>query len=244
MSEPVFKVNGLRKLFRMGSSDIEVLKDLDFEVHAGEIVAVIGASGSGKTTFLNSLGGLDTPNAGRVLLQGTDLYALSPARRAVLRATRIGFVFQAYHLLPELDALENIMLPARNSSWRLPRFFGNPGSFFNVPRKETPLQRAATLLDAVGLSDRREHLPGELSGGEQQRVALARALMNNPDVVLADEPTGNLDARTGGQVLEYLMALVRGSNKTMVMVTHNLEVTRMADRVLEFRNGHLEQTAK
>jgi len=239
VSIPTFQVQGLRKVFRMGPVELEILRDLVFEVAAGEAVAVVGASGSGKTTFLHSLGGLDTPTAGQVRLQGTDLYALSPARRTRLRASRIGFVFQAYHLLPELDALDNVLLPARNSAWRWDRLFSVGRVLAGPARPESSAARAAALLEAVGLAGRAAHLPGELSGGEQQRVALARALMNDPDVVLADEPTGNLDADTGRQVLEHLFALVRGGRKTLVLVTHNLEVARLADRILELRGGRL-----
>lgn len=234
-NQPVLRADGLTKTYVMASAKLEVLRGLSLEVAPGEIVAVVGASGSGKTTFLHALGGLDTPTAGRVLLQGEDIYALSPARLTLLRAMKIGFVFQSYHLLPELDALENVLLPARNINWRLHkparmREAANPSS----------AARATELLNAVGLSNRAGHLPGELSGGEQQRVALARALMNDPDVILADEPTGNLDAGTGRQVLEHLFGLARSARKTMVMVTHNLDVAAMADRVLELRAGRLE----
>ncbi len=234
-NQPILRADGLTKTYIMASTKLQVLRGLSFEVAEGEIVAVVGASGSGKTTFLHALGGLDTPTAGKVFLQGEDIYAFSPARLTLMRAMKIGFVFQAYHLLPELDALDNVLLPARNITWRW-----NRPARMRMTSAPSDAERAAELLDAVGLSARAGHLPGELSGGEQQRVALARALMNDPDVILADEPTGNLDADTGRQVLEHLFALARNARKTMIMVTHNLDVAARADRVLELRAGHLK----
>ncbi len=217
----------LRKNYALGHASVEVLQDVNLELRRGERVAVVGASGAGKSTLLHVLGGLDRPTGGRVFFQGEDLYRLSARRRNMLRAARIGLVFQFYHLLPELDVLENVCLPAMNplAAGRL--------------APETAARRARGLLEAVGLEKRLSHLPMELSGGEQQRVALARALMNRPAIVLADEPTGNLDPVTGRHVLDGLFALVAREQQTLIMVTHNAEVASRCQRVLELRDGRL-----
>ncbi|MCG2812870.1 MAG: ABC transporter ATP-binding protein, partial [Candidatus Aminicenantes bacterium] len=179
--ENILQVERLGKTYMLGQAAIPVLRDVSLAVHAGEVISIIGASGSGKSTLLHILGALDQPSGGTVRFQGRDLYALSAAQRTVVRGRHIGFVFQFYHLLPELDVLENVMLPALSQN-------GAPAGMRD---------RAQSLLEAVGLAGRANHLPMELAGGEQQRVALARALMNHPDLVLADEPTGNLDSVTG-----------------------------------------------
>lgn len=220
----ILQVECLGKTYMLGKAAIPVLRDVSLKVRAGEVISIIGASGSGKSTLLHILGALDQPSAGTVRFQGNDLYALSAAQRTVVRARKIGFVFQFYHLLPELDMLENVMLPALSGN-------GAPTGMRN---------RAQSLLEAVGLADRANHLPMELSGGEQQRAALARALMNQPDLVLADEPTGNLDSVTGGQVLDFLFALTRGEQRTLILVTHNIAVARLCDRVLELKDGRLQ----
>jgi len=222
--EGILQVERLGKTYMLGRSAIPVLRDVSLAVRAGEVISITGASGSGKSTLLHIIGGLDQPSGGTVRFQGRDLYALSAAQRTVVRARHIGFVFQFYHLLPELDVLENVMLPA-----------------LSLPRATVGMRdRAQSLLEAVGLAGRANHLPMELSGGEQQRVALARALMNQPDLVLADEPTGNLDSVTGSQVLEFLFALTRGQRRTLVLVTHNSAVARLCDRVLELKDGCLQ----
>ncbi len=217
---------GIEKAYRIERHSIPVLRGVSLSVRAGESLSITGASGAGKSTLLHILGGLDRPTGGRVMFQGLDLYALSHARRTDVRATRIGFVFQSYHLLPELDVAENVLLPAL-SRW---------GACRAAARNQ---RRALELLERVGLADRARHRPMELSGGEQQRVALARALMNEPEIVYADEPTGNLDSATGAQVLEYLFALVRGRSHTLVLVTHNDEVAAMCDRRLRLKDGVL-----
>lgn len=221
----ILQVEHLRKTYLLGKTIIPVLRDVSLAVRAGEIIAVIGASGSGKSTLLHILGALEVPSGGIVQFEGQNLYELSGEKRTVLRARRIGFVFQFYHLLPELDLLENVMLPALTGR------SGQPAS--------TAITRARSLLQAVGLAERARHLPMELSGGEQQRGALARALMNQPDLVLADEPTGNLDSLTGQQVLEFLFALTRGQGRTLILATHNSAVSRLCDRVLELKDGCL-----
>ncbi len=212
------------KTYMLGKTAVPVLRDVSLAVRAGEVVSIIGASGSGKSTLLHILGALDQPSGGIVQFQKCDLYALSAARRTVVRGKHIGFVFQFYHLLPELDVLENVMLPALSRR-----------SAIGGMR-----ERAQSLLAAVGLAGRANHLPMELSGGEQQRAALARALMNQPGLVLADEPTGNLDSVTGSQVLKFLFALTRGEGRTLILVTHNIAVARLCDRVLELKGGRLQ----
>ena len=199
----------LKKRFRLpGQKPIEVLKGVNFSVKPGEKVAIVGRSGAGKSTLLNILGGLERPTSGKVT-----------------RPKNIGFVFQQYHLMPELTVFENVVLPTMSSHW---------GGNVSFPRK-----RAVELLEKVGLKDRMDHLPSELSGGEMQRVALARALVTDPEIVLADEPTGNLDAMTGAEILKMLSDLSAGSTTALVMVTHSPEAAAICDRVLTLENGVL-----
>jgi lipoprotein-releasing system ATP-binding protein len=204
---------------------VEVLKGASISVAKGERVAIVGRSGAGKSTLLHVLGGLDRPEAGEVSVEGLSLYALSPRERTALRAAKVGFVFQSYHLLPEMDVTENVMLPAMTGVRRLSR--------------QEMRERALALLEQVGLADRVTHTPLELSGGEQQRVALARALVNEPALILADEPTGNLDRMTGAQIMELLFGLSCSRELAVVMVTHSLETAALCDRVLELQGGLL-----
>lgn len=198
----------LKKRFRLpGQKPIEVLKGVNFSVHPGEKIAIIGRSGAGKSTLLNILGGLEKPTSG-----------------SVTRPRRIGFVFQQYHLMPELTVLENVLLPTMAST----------------KLEFDPRPRAVSLLEKVGLKERLDHLPSELSGGEMQRVALARALVTDPELVLADEPTGNLDAMTGSEILKMLSDLSVGSSTALVMVTHSPEAAAICDRVLTLENGVLK----
>ena len=235
----ILQVNRLSKIYALGKTVVPVLKDLDLEVRAGETVAIAGASGAGKSTLLHILGGLDSPSAGTVLFQGRDLYGMSARKRTQVRARKIGFVFQFYHLLPELNVLENVILPIMNhapgpirQSWS---WLAAAGPSHAVAARS----RARALLAAVGLDHRIDHLPMELSGGEQQRVALVRALMNQPDLLLADEPTGNLDSGTGVQVLDSLFDLACQAGHTLVIVTHNQAVARRCSRSLELVDGCL-----
>jgi len=226
MTEPAVAAEEIHKTYVLGKHRIPVLRGAGLTVAAGERVSVVGASGAGKSTLLHILAGLDRPDRGAVRVAGVDVYRASASRRSLLRATQLGFVFQSYHLLPEMDVAENVMLPglARRSlfaSWSSIR------------------ARAMALLDAVGLAERAAHRPMELSGGEQQRVALARALMNDPAVILADEPTGNLDDATGRQVLDHLFALTRDGGHTLVMVTHNRRIAGACDRMLRLEDGCL-----
>lgn len=211
----------LHRTYHLSGKSLDILRGVDLDVEAGEKVFLCGQSGAGKTSLLYVLGGLERPDQGDVTLDGTSLYAGSASKRAALRNQRLGFVFQQFFLLPELTALENVALPA--------------GIAGTDSRK-----RAADLLQRVGLEARHHHLPSELSGGEQQRVAIARALINQPDVVLADEPTGNLDAQTGAGVMQLLADLVRDQNAALVVVTHDLKLTGLADRTLLLKEGRLQ----
>ena len=221
----MLEVADIVKEYRLpGQKPIRVLDGVSFVVAAGEHVAIVGRSGAGKTTLLNILGGLDKPTAGDVRLGGESLFRGFGAarRRNRLRATKIGFIFQSYHLMPELDIVENVMLPSMTGRARVP----------------SARARAKELLAKVGLGDRLKHLPAELSGGEQQRVALARALMCRPEIILADEPTGNLDALTGEEILKLLFE-VNETPIACVMVTHSAAAAARCDRVLRLDGGHL-----
>ncbi len=206
------------RTFEIGSSRIEVLRGVSLEVQAGEKLFLCGASGAGKTSLLYTLAGLEKPNQGKVLISGESLYEMNRSRQARCRNRRMGYVFQSYALLPELTACENVCLPA---------MIGGKNS----------LQRAGELLDRVGLGDRLHHLPPELSGGEQQRVAIARSLMNDPEILFADEPTGNLDSKTGAEVMDLLLSLVDEQNKTLLVVTHDSSLAQSGDRKLELVDG-------
>jgi lipoprotein-releasing system ATP-binding protein len=215
---------GAHKAYRIGRREIEVLRGASVAVRRGEKLAVVGASGSGKSTLLNVLSGLDRPSAGSVRIDGRDLYGMSAHDRTALRARRIGFVFQAYHLFPELTLFDNVLLPARV------RWNGFGGD-------RAARRRAEGLIERVGLSARAGHRPDELSGGEQQRVAIARALMRDPDILFADEPTGNLDSESGEIVLSCLFELMGGRERTVVLVTHNPDIAARCDRMLTLRDG-------
>ncbi len=219
---PVLEAIGLVKTYVMPHKRVDVLRGASLATAPGELAAVVGKSGAGKSTLLNVLGGIDAPEAGEVRICGESLFALPPSKRTALRASTIGFVFQSYHLLPEMTILENVMLPAM-ALGRLSR---------NEMRR-----RAADLLAQVGLDGRAAHRPLELSGGEQQRAAIARALMNAPRLILADEPTGNLDQATGKLVLDLLFSLVRSSGSSMLIVTHDPGVAARCDRTLALESG-------
>jgi lipoprotein-releasing system ATP-binding protein len=227
------EATGLEKAYRKGKSLVPVLKGVDLAVERGELVAVIGASGSGKSTLLHVLGLLDAPDAGTVTLDGRRIDQQAGRERDALRNRTFGFIFQFYHLLPELSALENVMMPQliRHGLW----------SYLGHRRQ---IHREATaLLERVGLGHRLGHHPAELSGGEMQRTAIARALAGNPAIVLADEPTGNLDAGSGQGVLELLRDLNRDRGLTMIMVTHDIQIAQQADRVVRLVEGRIEEWA-
>ncbi|MDR2850007.1 MAG: ABC transporter ATP-binding protein [Verrucomicrobiota bacterium] len=221
----MLNATGLCKTYILPRKRVEVLKGASVHVARGERVAVVGRSGSGKSTLLHVLGGLDRPEAGEVWIDGQPLYAVSQRARTALRAAKIGFVFQSYHLLSEMDVTENVMLPAMTGAVRLTR--------------AQMRRRALDLLEQVGLADRATHMPLVLSGGEQQRVALARALVTDPALILADEPTGNLDRLTGAQIMELLFGLSCTRELALVMVTHSPETAALCDRILELRDGQL-----
>jgi predicted ABC-type transport system involved in lysophospholipase L1 biosynthesis ATPase subunit len=221
----MLEATDLHKTYILPHKRVEVLKGASMRVGAGERVAIVGRSGAGKSTLLHVLGGLDRPERGEVSVAGHALYAESQRARTAVRAAKIGFVFQSYHLLPEMDVTENVMLPAMTGVLKISR-----------PQMRA---RALALLEQVGLADRATHMPLELSGGEQQRVALARALINEPALILADEPTGNLDRLTGGQILELLFSLSCTRHMALVMVTHSPETAALCDRVLELHDGLL-----
>jgi putative ABC transport system ATP-binding protein/lipoprotein-releasing system ATP-binding protein len=221
--EPHLRARALRKSFRLGSSTLEILRGVDLDVRRGEIVFLCGASGAGKSTLLYTLAGLERPTAGEVHFENASLYGISESRQADLRNTRMGFVFQSYMLLPELTALENVALP------------GLIGG-------KADRDHAAELLGKVGLGPRTGHLPSELSGGEQQRVAIARALANRPTMLFADEPTGNLDSKTGGEIIDLLLSLARAQGTTLLAVTHDAELASRGDRVLHIRDGLLQDS--
>ncbi len=219
----VIEAEGLRKDFQSGEKRISVLQGIDLRIRRGEMIAVMGTSGVGKTTLLQILGALDRPSGGRVLYGGRDVFSLDKASLARLRNESIGFVFQFHHLLGEFTALENTMMPA---------LIG--GTQMGQAR-----DCAETLLKEVGLSNRLNHKPGELSGGEQQRVAVARALMNKPDLILADEPTGNLDERTGEEIHELLEHLNRDQEASFLIATHNPRLAERMDRVVRIADGRI-----
>jgi len=220
---PFLSVSALRKSYRTASGPVEVLRDAGLEVSAGEMVAVIGASGVGKSTLLHVLGGLDEIDGGSVTVDGVELSALGDAERVAFRNRRVGFVFQFHHLLPEFSALENVEMPLRIA--RVPLTEGRP--------------RARQLLERVGLGHRLQHRPGTLSGGEQQRVAIARALVMQPALLLADEPTGNLDEGTAATLHELLRDMHTEQRLTAVIATHNIRLSEACDRVLRLEGGQL-----
>jgi lipoprotein-releasing system ATP-binding protein len=224
MSEPLLSARAVAKSYAMGKRTLEVLRGVNLDVARGDFLALRGASGAGKSTLLHLFGGLDSPNSGEIWFDGENLAGLPEITQTRLRNRKIGFVFQAYHLLPELDALENVCLPARMA--RLP-----------AGEAET---RGRDLLARVGLSERVDHKPYELSGGEQQRVAIARALINEPELILADEPTGNLDSHTGGEIIELLIKLRADKNTTLIIATHDSDVAARAPKVLHLVDGKIE----
>ncbi|MBE9503994.1 MAG: ABC transporter ATP-binding protein [Proteobacteria bacterium] len=223
MSDSFVELKNLSKSFNKGESEINVLKDVSLGIKRGEMIALLGASGAGKSTLLHILGGLDRPSAGSVIYGGRDIYNMGEKPLSDFRNKEIGFVFQSHHLLPEFSALENVMMPA----------------LIGRMKRDEAARQAHSLLEKVGLSERTSHKPGELSGGEQQRVALARALVLAPDVLLADEPTGNLDSKTGDEVFSLMVEMNRSMGLTFVMVTHNEKLAVQVDRQIRVQDGRI-----
>ena len=221
--ETVIQVENLLKTYQLGKVSIPALRGISFDVTKGEFLAVIGPSGSGKTTLLNLLGAIDKPTSGRIFIDERDITTLGEGELTKLRRHKIGFIFQFYNLIPALTALENVELPMLTAG---------------VSRKDAS-KRASQLLETVGLAERVDHLPDELSGGEQQRVAIARALANKPSVILADEPTGDLDTKTGMEVVQILYDTSKKENATVLVVTHDPMITEKADRILQMRDGNI-----
>jgi predicted ABC-type transport system involved in lysophospholipase L1 biosynthesis ATPase subunit len=217
---PQLSARDIRRSFRVGTRKVEVLRGINLDVQTGEALFLCGVSGAGKTTLLYTLAGLERPEAGEVIFEGYKLYSRSSAEDARIRNTRMGFVFQSYFLLPELTALENAILPT-------------------LIRHRQREDIAKSYLERVGLGDRMQHLPSELSGGEQQRVAIARALVNDPAVIFADEPTGNLDTGNGEAIMTLLLELVREHQKTLIVVTHDTRLAQIGDRQINMRDGRI-----
>jgi lipoprotein-releasing system ATP-binding protein len=225
MNSPVLEASGIERTYRQGQHRVEVLRDLNLTVARGEQLAIIGSSGCGKSTLLHVLAGLDTPDAGTVYLDGTDIYKLSPARRGRLRNDALGFVYQFHHLLPEFSAVENVAMPLL------------------IGRREQSqaAEEASALLEKVGLGNRLHHKPAELSGGERQRAAIARALINHPQLVLADEPTGNLDEGTAAAVYDLMLQLNEERGTAFLIVTHDTRLAARMQRTYRLTNGSLHE---
>ena len=217
----MIELRGVSKTVPSGSGTLTILHPTDLTIQPGCVVTIVGASGSGKSTLLGLIAGLDAPSSGQILIDGVDITALSEDGLARLRGSRIGFVFQSFHLLPSLTAFENVLVP------------------IEIAGGADPPARARALLAEVGLSDRGHHYPSQLSGGEQQRVAIARALANDPPIVLADEPTGNLDSATGRQVIELLLQIHRARGTTLVLVTHDPEIAAIAETTVRLKDGRV-----
>jgi len=224
MSEVALELKRVTRTFNQGGREIAVLREAEMSLARGEIVALVGPSGAGKSTLLHIAGLLERPDSGDVVITGENCADMPESERTRLRREALGFVYQFHHLLPEFSALENVMLPQMIAG----------------VNKSTARERAGELLEMVGLSDRATHRPGELSGGEQQRIAIARSVANAPSVLLADEPTGNLDPETAGAVFGQMLKLVRGVGLGALVATHNLELASKMDRILQLRDGHIE----
>ena len=224
--KPVIRLNNVWKTYHIGNTNLDVLKGISLEIYKEEFVAIIGPSGSGKSTMMNMVGILDIPTKGEIYLEEQDIAKTTESQLAQMRGKKIGFVFQQFNLIPTLTALENVILPT---------------IFQNVPEK-IRLEKAKKLLIEVGLGERLHHRPTELSGGQQQRVAIARALINDPEIILADEPTGNLDSTSGQHIIDLLVKLHKEDKKTIILVTHNKELINYCERVIHLKDGQIFKT--
>jgi putative ABC transport system ATP-binding protein len=224
MEEEIIRLENVCKHYKMGDSVVKALDGVDVKINKGDFVVIIGPSGSGKSTMMNMVGALDLSTEGEIYLEGQDIEHLEESELAQIRGSKIGFVFQTFNLIPTLTAIENIALPM----------------VFHGVEKEERIERAEKILAMVGLTDRKNHFPNELSGGQRQRVAIGRSLANNPDVILADEPTGNLDSKTGLEIMELFKELNK-KGKTIILVTHDLNMVGYAQKVLKMRDGKLEK---
>lgn len=217
----ILKVEHLTKIYGKGDTKVTALNDVSFSVQKGEFVAIVGASGSGKSTLLHLIGGVDRPTSGKVYIEGNDIYKFDEEKLAIFRRRQVGLIYQFYNLIPILDVEENITLP------------------MDLDNRKVDKASLKELIDSLGLSDRKHHLPNELSGGQQQRTSIGRALITNPSIILADEPTGNLDSKSSDEIVELLKKSNRDYKQTIVMITHNLEIASIADRILKLEDGRL-----
>jgi putative ABC transport system ATP-binding protein len=217
----ILKVENLNKIYGKGDNKVEALKNINLSVNKGEFVAIVGASGSGKSTLLHLLGGLDRPTSGKVVIDRESIYDYKEEKLAIFRRRKIGFIFQFFNLIPVLDLEENIALPALLDNEKIDKNYLNE------------------IIEILGLSDRKSHLPSELSGGQQQRVSIGRALLNKPSIILADEPTGNLDSKNSKEVIELLKFTARKYNQTLILITHDVNIASMADRAITIQDGEI-----
>ena len=222
----ILKVEHLVKKYGKGDSEVTAVNDVSFSVYQGEFVAIVGSSGSGKSTLLHLLGGVDRPTSGKVYIQGEDIYSLNNDKMAIFRRRQVGIIYQFYNLIPILNVKENITLPCE------------------LDGREPDKAELAELINTLGLDERINHLPNQLSGGQQQRVSIGRALINHPAIVLADEPTGNLDSRSSDEIVELLKLSNKRYKQTIVTITHNLEIAKIADRILRIEDGRMTEAAQ
>lgn len=218
----LLKVEHLSKIYGKGQNEVKALDDVSLTVNKGEFVAIVGASGSGKSTLLHLIGGVDRPTSGKVTINDTDIFALNDDKMAIFRRRQIGIIYQFYNLIPILNVEENIALP------------------IELDGREVEPKNMDEMLDRLGLSERRTHLPNELSGGQQQRTSIGRALITRPSLILADEPTGNLDTKSGNEIMELLKKSNRELNQTIIMITHNMELAKAADRIILIEDGKIK----
>ena len=217
----ILKVENLTKKYGKNESEVIAVNDMSFSVESGVFIAIVGSSGSGKSTLLHLLGGVDRPTSGKVFVNGKDIYSLKDDELAIFRRREVGLIYQFYNLIPILNVEENITLPC------------------DLDRKDVPKEELDELLKVLGLENRRKHLPNELSGGQQQRVAIGRALINHPAIVLADEPTGNLDSKSSDEIVQLLKTSNKKYNQTIIMITHNPEIAKVADRIIRIEDGKI-----